>query len=37
MQVEIRKLTLEDYDELVSSMQEAYPEIEDNTWSKRNI
>ena len=37
MQVEIRRLTLEDYDELVSSMQEAYPEIEDNTWSKRNI
>ena len=37
MQIDIRKLTLDDYDELVTSMQEAYPEIEDNTWSKRNI
>lgn len=37
MQIDIRKLTLDDYDELVQSMQEAYPEIEDNTWSKRNI
>ena len=37
MQVDIRKLSLDDYDELVESMQEAYPEIEDNTWSKRTI
>ncbi len=37
MQIDIRKLTLDDYDELVTSMQEAYPDIEDNTWSKRNI
>lgn len=37
MQIETRKLTLNDYDELVESMQESYPEIEDNTWSKRNI
>ncbi|WP_434979621.1 GNAT family N-acetyltransferase [Daejeonia sp. YH14] len=37
MQVDIRKLSLDDYDELVESMQEAYPDIEDNTWSKRNI
>ncbi|KUG13683.1 carbon-nitrogen hydrolase [Elizabethkingia miricola] len=37
MQVDIRKLSLDDYDELVESMQEAYPDIEDNTWAKRNI
>lgn len=37
MQIEIRKLSLDDYDELTTSMQEAYPDIEDNTWSKRNI
>ncbi|RQP11078.1 MAG: carbon-nitrogen hydrolase [Chryseobacterium sp.] len=37
MQVEIRKLHLDDYDELREAMQEAYPEMEDNTWSKRNI
>lgn len=37
MQVEIRKLSLDDYNDLVEAMQEAYPEIEDNTWSKRNI
>ena len=34
MQVDIRKLSLDDYDELVESMQEAYPDIEDNTWAK---
>ncbi|NAW50133.1 GNAT family N-acetyltransferase [Elizabethkingia argentiflava] len=37
MQIEIRKLSLTDYDELVTSMQEAYSDIEDNTWAKRNI
>lgn len=37
MQVDIRKLSLDDYDELVESMQEAYPDIEDNTRAKRNI
>lgn len=35
MQVDIRKLSLDDYDELVESMQEAYPDIEDNTWQKK--
>lgn len=37
MQVEIRKLSLDDYDDLVNSMQEAYPSLEDNVWAKRNI
>lgn len=37
MQIDIRKLSLDDYDELSTSMQEAYPGIEDNTWAKRNI
>lgn len=37
MQIEIRNLTLDDYDELVETMQESYPDMEDNTWSKRNI
>ena len=37
MQVDVRKLSLDDYTELVESMHEAYPDIEDNTWSKRNI
>lgn len=37
MQVEIRKLTVDDYDELAEAMQKAYPEIDDNVWSKRNI
>ena len=35
MQVDIRKLSLDDYDELVESMQEAYPDIEDNTGQKK--
>lgn len=37
MQVDIRKLTLDDYDELSTAMQNAYPDIEDNVWAKRNI
>ncbi|MCO5248234.1 MAG: carbon-nitrogen hydrolase family protein [Chitinophagales bacterium] len=37
MQVEVRTLTLDDYEELVEAMQEAYPTISDNTWSKRSI
>ncbi|MFC0344824.1 carbon-nitrogen hydrolase family protein [Epilithonimonas hispanica] len=37
MQVEIRKLSIDDYDELAEAMQKAYPEIDDNVWSKRNI
>lgn len=37
MQVEIRKLTVDDYDELAEAMQKAYPIIDDNVWSKRNI
>lgn len=37
MQIEVRKLGLEDYGELVDSMKEAYPDMEDNTWAKRNI
>jgi predicted amidohydrolase len=37
MQVEIRKLTVDDYDELAEAMKKAYPDIDDNVWSKRNI
>ncbi|WP_312751696.1 carbon-nitrogen hydrolase family protein [Epilithonimonas hominis] len=37
MQVEIRKLSIDDYDELTEAMRKAYPEIDDNVWSKRNI
>jgi len=37
MQVEIRKLTIDDYDELAEAMQKAYPVIDDNVWSKRSI
>jgi len=37
MQVEIRKLTIDDYDELAEAMLKAYPVIDDNVWSKRNI
>ena len=37
MQVEIRKLNIDDYDELAEAMQKAYPDIDDNVWSKRNI
>ncbi|WP_312083068.1 carbon-nitrogen hydrolase family protein [Epilithonimonas hominis] len=37
MQVEIRKLNIDDYDELAEAMRKAYPEIDDNVWSKRNI
>lgn len=37
MQVEIRKLSIDNYDELAEAMQKAYPDIDDNVWSKRNI
>ncbi len=37
MQIEIRRLTLDDYEDLATSMQETYPEMADNTWSKRTI
>ncbi|UQB70063.1 carbon-nitrogen hydrolase family protein [Epilithonimonas zeae] len=37
MQVEIRKLNIDDYDDLAEAMQKAYPDIDDNVWSKRNI
>ena len=37
MQIEIRKLSIDDYEELSEAMQKAYPDIDDNTWSKRNI
>ena len=37
MQVEIRKLNIDDYDELAEAMQKAYPDIDDNVWSKRKI
>ena len=37
MQVDIRKLSIDDYDELATAMQNAYPDIEDNVWTKRNI
>lgn len=37
MQIDIRKLSIDDYDELATAMQNAYPDIEDNVWAKRNI
>ncbi|WP_018674508.1 bifunctional GNAT family N-acetyltransferase/carbon-nitrogen hydrolase family protein [Riemerella columbina] len=36
MQVDIRKLNIDDYDALVSVMKKAYPEMND-IWDKRNI
>lgn len=37
MQIDIRRLSLDDYEDLVESMKEAYPELSDNVWSKRSI
>lgn len=36
MQVEIRRLTLDDYDRLIEVMRNSYPEMHD-VWDKRNI
>lgn len=36
MQVDIRRLNIDDYDALVSVMKKAYPEMND-IWDKRNI
>jgi hypothetical protein len=35
MQIDIRKLTLNDYDELKSTMEKAYPAMSENIWSKK--
>lgn len=37
MQVEIRRLTLDDYDRLIEVMKKSYPEMRDDVWDKRNI
>lgn len=37
MQVEIRRLTLDDYDALIEVMKKSYPEMRDDVWDKRNI
>ena len=37
MQIDIRKLTLNDYDELKSTMEKAYPSMSENIWSKKSI
>lgn len=37
MQVDIRRLTLDDYDQLIDVMRKSYPEMIDDVWEKRNI
>lgn len=37
MQVDIRRLTLDDYDKLIEVMKKSYPEMRDDVWDKRNI
>ena len=37
MQIDIRKLAIEDYDELKETMQKAYPAMSENIWSKKSI
>ncbi len=37
MQVDIRRLSLDDYDSLVEVMKKSYPEMRDDVWDKRNI
>ncbi len=37
MQVDIRRLNLDDYDSLIEVMKKSYPEMRDDVWDKRNI
>ncbi len=37
MQIDIRKLSVDDYDELKETMQKAYPTMSENIWSKKSI
>lgn len=37
MQVDIRRLTLDDYEQLIEVMRKSYPEMMDDVWDKRNI
>lgn len=37
MQVDIRRLTLDDYDALIEVMKKSYPEMREDIWDKRNI
>ena len=37
MQVDIRRLTLDDYESLIEVMKKSYPEMRDDVWDKRNI
>ncbi len=37
MQIDIRPLKIEDYDELKSTMQKSYPAMSENMWTKTNI
>ena len=37
MQIDIRPLKIEDYDELRETMQKAYPAMSENIWSKTSI
>lgn len=37
MQVEIRRLSIDDYDVLIEVMKKSYPEMLDDIWDKRNI
>ena len=37
MQIDIRKLAIEDYDELRETMQKAYPTMSESIWSKNSI
>ena len=37
MQIDIRKLAIEDYEELKETMQKAYPAMSESIWSKKSI
>ncbi|MBA5245755.1 GNAT family N-acetyltransferase [Marnyiella aurantia] len=37
MQIDIRKLAIEDYDELRETMQKAYPTMSESIWSRKSI
>ena len=37
MQIEIRKLSIDDYEELRDTMQKAYPAMSESIWSKKSI
>ena len=37
MQIDIRKLSIDDYDELKETMQKAYPTMSESIWSKKSI